>query len=365
MLHQEEAPNFHDRSNKNVSLPSSSVDVVPVDDVLSEVTNAKVALITGITGQAGSYLAELLLEKGYTVHGIIRRASTFNTSRINHLYHQYEDVQPPKFQLHYGDMTDTTSLIRILRLVKPTEIYNLAAQSHVKVSFELPEYTAEVDALGTLRLLNALCICGFHTTTKFYQASTSELFGNASISPQNESTPFLPRSPYAIAKLYGYWMTCQYRDAYAVYACNGILFNHESPRRGPTFVTKKITQAVASIYFHFHFHDTHSNLHPNTHLTPTTTTTTTPPPFTATTPTRRSPTITSKSSQGLQKSYVKLGNLDAKRDWGHAKDYVVGMWLMLQQKVPQDFVLATGETHTVREFVTLAFEVVNLHIRYI
>ncbi|KAJ1510374.1 hypothetical protein HMI55_007018 [Coelomomyces lativittatus] len=207
-------------------------------------------------------------------------------------------------------------------------------------------------------------VSGFHTTTKFYQASTSELFGNASISPQNESTPFLPRSPYAIAKLYGYWMTCQYRDAYAVYACNGILFNHESPRRGPTFVTKKITQAVASIYFHFHFHDTHSNLHPNTHLTPTTTTTTTPPPFTATTPTRRSPTITSKSSQGLQKSYVKLGNLDAKRDWGHAKDYVVGMWLMLQQKVPQDFVLATGETHTVREFVTLAFEVVNLHIRW-
>ena len=264
----------------------------------------KIALITGITGQDGSYLAELLLEKGYEVHGIIRRASTFNTKRIDHLYQDPHEEDIRLF-LHYGDITDSSNINRLIEKIKPDEIYNLAAQSHVGVSFDSPEYTAEATGVSTLRILDAIRETGIKT--KFYQASTSELFGGLpETAPQNEKTPFYPKSPYGVAKLYSYWITVNYRESYNMFACNGILFNHESPRRGETFVTRKITRAVAAIHL------------------------------------------------GKQEK-LYLGNLDAKRDWGHAKDYVEGMWLMLQQEKPQDYVLAMNETHTVREFVELAF----------
>ncbi|HPT77106.1 MAG: GDP-mannose 4,6-dehydratase [Epulopiscium sp.] len=274
----------------------------------------KKAFITGITGQDGSYLTELLLSKGYEVHGIIRRSSSFNTERIDHLYKD-PHLNDVSLFLHYGDMTDASNLSRLLDRIKPDEIYNLAAQSHVKVSFEVPEYTADVDGIGTLRLLDAIKDTGLKP--RFYQASTSELFGGMKdTAPQNEKTPFYPRSPYAAAKLYAYWITVNYREAYNLFACNGILFNHESPRRGETFVTRKITRAVANIV---------------------------------------------KGNQ--DKLY--LGNLDAKRDWGYAGDYVEGMWLMLQQDVPDDYVLATGEAHTVREFATLAFSYAGIDIEWI
>lgn len=266
----------------------------------------KIALITGITGQDGSYLCEFLMQKGYEVHGIIRRASTFNTSRINHLYEDKYSHKGGKMHLHYGDMTDSSCLVKLVSTIKPTEIYNLAAQSHVKVSFDLSEYTAEVDAVGTLRLLDAIRTSGLEKQVKFYQASTSELYGKVAEIPQNEKTPFYPRSPYAAAKLYAYWIVVNYREAYDMFACNGILFNHESPRRGETFVTRKITREVAKIHL------------------------------------------------GLSQSF-ELGNLDSQRDWGHAKDYVEAMWLMLQQEKPEDFVIASGETHSVREFVEKAF----------
>ena len=262
---------------------------------------AKKALITGITGQDGAYLAEFLLNKGYEVHGIKRRTSLFNTDRIDHLY-QDPHMKGRKFVLHYGDMTDSSSLIRIVQQVQPTEIYNLAAQSHVAVSFEEPEYTADSDALGALRLLEAIRILGLEKKTRFYQASTSELYGKVQEIPQRETTPFYPRSPYAVAKLYAYWITVNYREAYGMYACNGILFNHESPTRGETFVTRKITRALARIKL------------------------------------------------GLQ-DCLYLGNMDAKRDWGHARDYVEAQWLVLQQKNPEDFVIATGEQYSVRDFV--------------
>ena len=266
---------------------------------------SKVALITGITGQDGAYLAELLLSKGYVVHGIKRRSSSFNSARIDHIY-QDPHVPYAQFQIHYGDMTDSTNLIRIVQGVQPDEIYNLAAQSHVQVSFETPEYTANADATGALRILEAIRILGLADKTRFYQASTSELYGKAQEVPQRETTPFYPRSPYGVAKLYAYWITVNYREAYGVHASNGILFNHESPIRGETFVTRKITRAVAGIYL------------------------------------------------GVQKT-LYIGNLDARRDWGHARDYVEGMWRMVQQGAPGDYVLATGETHSVREFVELAF----------
>lgn len=273
-----------------------------------------VALITGITGQDGSYLAELLLAKGYEVHGIKRRASSFNTERVDHLY-QDPHEEEVRFHLHYGDLTDATNLIRIVQEVRPTEIYNLGAQSHVQVSFESPEYTANVDALGTLRLLEAIRILGLEKTSRFYQASTSELYGKVHETPQTETTPFYPRSPYAAAKLYAYWITVNYREAYGLYAANGILFNHESPRRGETFVTRKITRAAARI------------------------------------------------ALDLQER-LYLGNLDAKRDWGHARDYVEGMWLMLQQDAPSDYVLATGQTHTVRDFCERAFAAVGFDLSW-
>ena len=269
----------------------------------------KKALITGITGQDGSFLAEFLLEKGYNVHGIIRRSSSFNTSRIEHLYidELIEDMHiKRKVKLHYGDMTDSTNLIRLIKEIEPDEIYNLAAMSHVKVSFEVPEYTADTDGIGTLRLLEAIRFLGFEKKTKIYQASTSELYGKVIEVPQNEETPFYPRSPYGVAKLYAYWITKNYREAYKMFAVNGILFNHESERRGETFVTRKITLAAARI------------------------------------------------KMGTQKK-LYLGNLNAKRDWGYAKDYVECMWLMLQNKNPEDFVIATGEAHSVKEFTTLAF----------
>lgn len=273
----------------------------------------KVALITGITGQDGSYLAEFLMDKGYQVHGIIRRASTFNTSRIQHLYSNPASHKEGRMKLHYGDMTDSSCLVKIISTVRPTEIYNLAAQSHVKVSFDLSEYTAEVDAVGTLRLLDAVRTCKLEKTVRFYQASTSELYGKVQEIPQKETTPFYPRSPYAAAKLYAYWIVINYREAYNMFACNGILFNHESPRRGESFVTRKITRSVAKI------------------------------------------------SLGLL-DVVELGNLDSKRDWGHAKDYVEAMWLMLQQDEPEDYVIATGETHKVREFVEAAFAFIGKKI---
>lgn len=279
----------------------------------------KVALITGVTGQDGAYLAEFLLNKGYIVHGIKRRSSMFNTDRIDHLY-QDQHEKDVRFFLHYGDMTDSTNLIRIIQEVQPDEIYNLAAQSHVKVSFETPEYTANSDALGTLRILEAIRILGLTEKTRFYQASTSELYGGLETNKNekglyDENSEFYPRSPYGVAKLYGFWIVKNYREAYNMYACNGILFNHESPIRGETFVTRKITRAAAKI------------------------------------------------SLNLQKTLF-LGNLDAKRDWGHAKDYIKGMWLMLQQDKPQDFVLATGKTYTVREFVDLAFKEVGITLKW-
>jgi GDPmannose 4,6-dehydratase len=274
----------------------------------------KTALITGITGQDGAYLAELLLAKGYTVHGIKRRSSLFNTDRIDHLYKDPHE-RAVKFRLHYGDLTDATNLIRIIQEVRPEEIYNLAAQSHVKVSFETPEYTANADALGTLRILEAIRILGLEKKTRFYQASTSELYGKVQETPQSETTPFYPRSPYAVAKLYSYWITVNYREAYKIFACNGILFNHESPVRGETFVTRKITRAVA------------------------------------------------RKKLGLQQKLF-LGNLDARRDWGHAKDYVEAQWLILQQDKPDDYVIATGEQHSVREFVEAAFEEVGIGISW-
>ena len=273
----------------------------------------KTALITGITGQDGAYLAELLLGKGYVVHGVKRRSSSFNTARVDHLYHDPHE-QNVRFFMHYGDMTDATNLIRLIQETQPDEIYNLAAQSHVQVSFETPEYTANADALGTLRMLEAMRILGLEKRTRFYQASTSELYGNIP-APQHESTPFAPRSPYGAAKLYAYWITVNYRDAYGMHASNGILFNHEGPRRGETFVTRKITQAVAAIHL------------------------------------------------GKQ-DCLYLGNLDAKRDWGHARDYAEGMWLILQQKKPDDYVLATGEAHSVREFVELAFAETGIAIKW-
>lgn len=266
---------------------------------------AKRALITGVTGQDGAYLSELLLGKGYEVHGVKRRSSSFNTGRVDHLYQDPHESHV-RFHLHYGDMTDATNLIRLVQEVQPDEIYNLAAQSHVQVSFDTPEYTANADALGTLRLLEAIRILGLEGKTRFYQASTSELYGKVRETPQSETTPFYPRSPYAAAKIYAYWITVNYREAYGMHASNGILFNHESPIRGETFVTRKITMAVAAI------------------------------------------------DKGLQ-DCLYLGNLDAKRDWGHARDYVEGMWRILQQETPDDYVLATGETHAVREFVELAF----------
>ncbi|MEM9665256.1 MAG: GDP-mannose 4,6-dehydratase [Bacteroidota bacterium] len=270
------------------------------------------ALITGVTGQDGAYLSELLLSKGYEVHGIKRRSSLFNTQRIDHIYEDpHEHSQ--QFHLHYGDLTDATNLIRIVQEVQPDEIYNLGAMSHVQVSFEMPEYTANVDGLGTLRLLEAIRILGMTEKTRFYQASTSELYGKVQAVPQTENTPFYPRSPYAVAKLYAYWITVNYREAYDMYACNGILFNHESPRRGETFVTRKITRAAARIKL------------------------------------------------GLQDT-LYLGNLDAQRDWGHAKDYVEGMWRMLQQDTPEDYVLATGITTTVRSFCELAFDAAGLRL---
>ena len=273
-----------------------------------------VALISGITGQDGSYLAELLLQKGYEVHGIKRRSSSFNTERVDHLYRD-PHLPDTRFYLHYGDLTDATNLIRIIQEVQPTEIYNLAAQSHVHVSFETPEYTANADALGTLRLLEGIRILNLKDRVRFYQASTSELYGKAQETPQSETTPFYPRSPYAAAKLYAYWITVNYREAYGFHASNGILFNHEGPRRGETFVTRKITQAAAAIHL------------------------------------------------GKQ-DCLYLGNLDAQRDWGHARDYAEGMWLILQQREPDDYVLATGEIHSVREFVELAFAEVGIALEW-
>lgn len=278
----------------------------------------KIALITGINGQDGSYLAELLLEKGYEVHGIIRRSSTFNTERIEHLYIDslLKDIHTKqRIKLHYGDMTDSTNLIRLVQQIKPDEIYNLAAQSHVKVSFELPEYTAETDGIGTLRLLEAVRICGLIDKTRIYQASTSELFGKVQEIPQKETTPFYPRSPYGVAKLYAFWITKNYREAYNMYAVNGILFNHESERRGETFVTRKITLAVSRI------------------------------------------------AHGIQEK-LYLGNLNSLRDWGYAKDYVECMWLMLQQDNPEDYVIATGEQHSVRTFCELAFKEAGMELEW-
>jgi len=275
---------------------------------------AKVALITGVTGQDGAYLAELLLKKGYIVHGVKRRSSLFNTDRIDHLY-QDQHENNVNFKLHYGDLTDSTNLIRIVQETQPDEIYNLAAQSHVKVSFETPEYTANADAIGALRILEAIRILGLEKKSRYYQASTSELYGLVQEVPQKETTPFYPRSPYGVAKLYGYWITKNYRESYGFYACNGILFNHESPIRGETFVTRKITRAAAKI------------------------------------------------SLGMQ-DVLYMGNIDAERDWGHAKDYVEGMWLMMQQQEADDYVLATGKKITVRKFIEMAFEEVGMNIEW-
>jgi len=274
----------------------------------------KKALITGVTGQDGSYLAEFLLEKGYEVHGIKRRASSFNTERVDHIY-QDRHNENPNFFLHYGDLTDTSNLVRLIKDIQPDEVYNLGAQSHVAVSFESPEYTADVDAMGTLRLLEAIRICGLEKKTRFYQASTSELYGLVQEIPQRETTPFYPRSPYAVAKMYAYWITVNYRESYGMYACNGILFNHESPRRGETFVTRKITRAMANI------------------------------------------------SQGIEKC-LYLGNMDSLRDWGHAKDYVRMQWMMLQQENAEDFVIATGKQISVREFVRMSAKEAGLEIEF-
>jgi GDPmannose 4,6-dehydratase len=282
--------------------------------VTTSTTAPKVALITGVTGQDGSYLAEFLLEKGYEVHGVKRRASSFNTSRVDHIY-QDPHIDNARFKLHYGDLTDTSNLTRLIQQVQPDEIYNLGAQSHVAVSFESPEYTADVDAIGTLRILEAIRILGLEKKTRFYQASTSELYGLVQEIPQKETTPFYPRSPYAVAKMYAYWITVNYREAYGIYACNGILFNHESPRRGETFVTRKITRGLANI------------------------------------------------AQGLEEC-LYMGNMDALRDWGHAKDYVRMQWMMLQQDKPQDFVIATGVQYSVREFITWTAAALGLSIEF-
>ncbi|NMF90632.1 GDP-mannose 4,6-dehydratase [Aromatoleum petrolei] len=278
-------------------------------------THPKVALITGVTGQDGSYLAEFLLEKGYVVHGIKRRASLFNTQRVDHVY-QDPHIENARFKLHYGDLSDTSNLVRIVQETQPDEIYNLGAQSHVAVSFESPEYTADVDAIGTLRLLEAIRILGLEKKARFYQASTSELYGLVQEIPQKETTPFYPRSPYAVAKLYAYWITVNYREAYGMYACNGILFNHESPRRGETFVTRKITRGLANI------------------------------------------------GQGLE-SCLYMGNLSALRDWGHAKDYVRMQWLMLQQQQPEDFVIATGVQYSVRQFIEWSAAELGIELRFV
>lgn len=283
-------------------------------DPVKSLSNKKVALITGINGQDGSYLAELLLSKGYQVHGIIRRSSSFNLGRVEHLQKNPKTHVEGEMKLHYGDMTDFSCLFRLITTIKPNEIYNLAAQSHVKVSFELPEYTSNVDALGTLRILEALKVSNL-THVKLYQASTSELFGKVAEIPQKETTPFYPRSPYGVAKLYAYWIVVNYREAYNLFVVNGILFNHESPRRGETFVSRKITRSVAKI------------------------------------------------ALGIL-DFFEVGNLNAKRDWGHAKDYAEAMWLMLQQEKPEDFVIATGETHSVREFIELAFDFIGYKIRW-
>ena len=285
---------------------------VPIN--MTKDTAGKVALITGITGQDGSYLAELLLEKGYEVHGIKRRASSFNTQRIDHIY-QDPHTPTPNMRLHYGDLSDTSNLTRILSEVKPDEVYNLGAQSHVAVSFEAPEYTADVDALGALRLLEAIRFLGAEKKTRFYQASTSELYGLVQETPQRETTPFYPRSPYGVAKLYAYWITVNYRESYGMYACNGILFNHESPRRGETFVTRKVTRGLANI------------------------------------------------SQGLEPCLF-MGNIDSLRDWGHAKDYVRMQWMMLQQEQPDDFVIATGVQYSVREFITWSAAELGITLRF-
>lgn len=277
-------------------------------------TTSKVALITGVTGQDGSYLAELLLEKGYEVHGIKRRAASLNTDRVDHIYKDRHE-ENVNFFLHYGDLSDTSNLVRLIRDIKPDEIYNLGAMSHVAVSFESPEYTADVDAMGAVRILEAIRLLGFEKKTKFYQASTSELYGKVQEIPQTETTPFYPRSPYAVAKMYAYWIVVNYREAYGIYACNGILFNHESPRRGETFVTRKITRALANI------------------------------------------------GMGIQ-DCLFLGNMDAKRDWGHAKDYVEMQWRMLQQDEPDDFVIATGKQYSVREFVTVASAELGIRLRW-
>jgi GDPmannose 4,6-dehydratase len=277
-------------------------------------TNPKVALITGVTGQDGSYLAELLLEKGYIVHGIKRRASSFNTQRVDHIY-QDPHVDNALFKLHYGDLSDSSNLTRIIQETQPDEIYNLGAQSHVAVSFESPEYTADVDAMGTLRILEAIRILGLERKTRFYQASTSELYGLVQETPQKETTPFYPRSPYAVAKMYAYWICVNYREAYGMYACNGILFNHESPRRGETFVTRKITRGMANI------------------------------------------------SQGLE-DCLYMGNIDALRDWGHAKDYVRMQWMMLQQEQPEDFVIATGVQYSVRQFINWTAKALGMQLRW-
>jgi GDPmannose 4,6-dehydratase len=277
-------------------------------------STSKVALITGITGQDGSYLAEFLLEKGYVVHGIKRRASSFNTARVDHIY-QDPHIENACFKLHYGDLSDTSNLVRIIQQTQPDEIYNLGAQSHVAVSFESPEYTADVDAMGTLRLLESIRILGLEKKTRFYQASTSELYGLVQEVPQKETTPFYPRSPYAVAKLYAYWITVNYREAYGMYACNGILFNHESPRRGETFVTRKITRGLANI------------------------------------------------QQGLEEC-LYMGNIDALRDWGHAKDYVRMQWLMLQQEKPEDFVIATGQQYSVRQFIEWTAQELGMQLRW-
>ncbi|KAH6891731.1 GDP-mannose 4,6-dehydratase [Coprinopsis sp. MPI-PUGE-AT-0042] len=302
---------------------TSTSDVVPPPFALyqlnlpppEEYRKRKVALISGITGQDGSYLTEFLLAKGYRVHGIIRRSSSFNTGRLHHLIEDQHERQTSNFQTHYGDLGDSTNLVHIIASVQPTEVYNLGAQSHVKVSFEMAEYTGDIDGLGTLRLLDAIRTCGLEKHVRFYQASTSELYGKVVETPQSETTPFYPRSPYGCAKLYAYWICVNYRESYGMYACNGILFNHESPRRGRTFVTRKITRAVADIKL------------------------------------------------GKQ-NCLYLGNLDALRDWGHARDYIEGMWLILQQQNPEDFVLATGETHSVREFVEKSFAIVGISVKW-
>jgi GDPmannose 4,6-dehydratase len=299
---------------KSPDVPDKSEDMLFDEKTYVEGEVAKRALLTGITGQDGSYLAELLLAKGYEVHGIIRRSSSFNTGRVDHIY-QDPHVNNRRLYLHYGDLSDSSNLIKIMMKVRPTEIYNLAAQSHVRVSFDMPEYTANVDGLGTLRLLDAMRTCGLEKTARFYQASTSELYGKVQEIPQSETTPFYPRSPYAVAKLYGYWIVKNYRESYGMHLSNGILFNHESPRRGPTFVTRKTTRAVARI------------------------------------------------AKGIQ-DCLYLGNLDAQRDWGHARDYVEGMFLMLQQETPDDYVLATGKMITVRSFVEKSFKVAGITVAW-